>query len=125
MFNLTIKLNSNPLPNDCPLCGEQTNPNIGAEIFLAETETIVCIECAGKHSPVLACLVTFNDLARQFQALVNPTIADHLAFSELSKLTVRAEEMHGEKWTESQEIKTRSINSYQSFGVYVEVKNAG
>ncbi len=121
--NLIIKLNTNPLQGDCPLCGELTNPNIGAEIFLADTDSIVCVGCAGKHAPVLACLITFNDLARQFQTLDNPTIADHLAFSELSKLTVRAEEIFGDKWADSQEIKTRSINSYQSFGVYAEVQN--
>lgn len=122
-INLIIKINSNPLPNDCPLCGKLTNPNIGAEIFLAETDSIVCIECAAKHAPILACLISFNDLSRQFQSLDNPTIADYLAFEQLAKLTAQAEEIFSERWENDSEARTRSINSYQSFGDYTEVQN--
>ncbi len=62
--NLIIKLNQNAMPNDCPLCGVETTPNIGAELFLAETESVVCFECASKHAPILACLITFADICR-------------------------------------------------------------
>jgi hypothetical protein len=64
--NLIIKLNENPLPNLCPLCGLETVPNIGAELFLAKTDSIVCIDCASEHAPVLAILASFNDFSRLF-----------------------------------------------------------
>ena len=66
-MNLSIKLNQNPAPNDCPLCGKETNPNIGAEIFLADTDEVVCFDCAEVHAPVLANLIAFADLSRIFQ----------------------------------------------------------
>lgn len=113
--NLIIKLNENPFPGDCPLCGGITNPKIGAELFLADTETIVCIECASKHSPILACLETFDDLARRFQLLENPTVADFLAFEKLSKLTQTAEEIFANQWKDGQNFSRNSMNTYQSF----------
>ncbi len=117
MPNLTIKLNTNPLPNDCPLCGLETNPNIGAELFLDQTEKIVCIECAGKHSPILAVLATFADMSRWFQETENPVLADFLNFAELSKLLQNAEAMFGANWTDAQNFSRSPMNTYQTFGV--------
>ena len=102
MPNLIIKLNENPMPHDCPLCGNQTNPNIGAELFLADTERIVCFDCAEPHAPILACLITFADLARGFQMRDKPLLGDFLVFAQLSKPLETAETMFGAKWTEMQ-----------------------
>ncbi len=102
MPNLIIKLNENPTPNDCPLCGNQTNPNIGAELFLADTERIVCFDCAERDAPVLACLITFADLSRGFQMKDKPLLGDFLRFAQLSKALDTAERMFGAKWTKMQ-----------------------
>ena len=123
---LIIKLNENPMPNDCPLCGEQTNPNIGAELFLAGTESIVCIDCGSKHAPLLACPITFADMSRWFQSNDNPVLADFLNFAELSNLTERAENRFGAKWEDESQFKRSPMNVYQSFGIQKsEVQNVG
>lgn len=96
MIELVIKLNENPIPNDCPLCRKETNPNIGAEIFLAGTNQVVCFDCASRRSPVLASLIAFSDLSRMYQ---------------------QAEENFGEKWQNNQNIKGSPMNTFQSFGV--------
>ena len=100
--DLIIKLNDNPIPNLCPLCDRETNPNIGAEIFLAETDKIVCFDCAEIHSPILAGLITFGDLSRIFQI---------------------SENRFAEKWENAQSIKGNSLNKYQSFGIQKEARN--
>ncbi len=94
--DLIIKLNENPMPNDCPLCDNQTNPNIGAEIFLDGTDKVVCFDCAEYHAPLLAGLITFADLSRIFQT---------------------SENNFGEKWSEKQNFRRSPMNVYQSFGV--------
>jgi hypothetical protein len=63
---LVIKLNENPTPNDCPLCSAKTNPNIGAQLFLDNTEQTVCFDCGLLYSPILASLVNMADAARFF-----------------------------------------------------------
>lgn len=98
--NLIIKLNDNPIPNDCPICGQQTNPNIGAEIFLENTDKVVCFDCAEQRTPILASLLTFADLARIFHV---------------------AEDSFGKKWEAKNNTKTSPMNFYQKFGV--EVRN--
>ena len=121
MINLIIKLNRNPLPNDCPLCDLPTNPNIGAELFLADTEAVVCLECGSKHAPILATLLTFGDMSRFFQTIGKPTIEDYLGFIELSKLFESAETIFGNGWTDEQNIRRIPMNS---FGIQrAEVRN--
>lgn len=117
--NLIIKLNQNPIPNDCPLCGQLTNPNIGAELFLADSDQIVCFDCGGNFSPVLACLITFANIARDFQFIENPIIADYLTFAELSKITAQTENRFGEIWANESSFIKSPMNSYQDFGAEV------
>jgi hypothetical protein len=76
--------------------------NIGAELFLADTERIVCFDCAERDAPVLACLITFADLSRDFQMRDKPLLGDFLRFAQLSKALDTAERMFGPKWTEMQ-----------------------
>ena len=59
-----IQINSNPIPNNCPLCGNETNPNIGAELFL--DDLVVCRPCGERHSENLASLLTLADASRLF-----------------------------------------------------------
>jgi hypothetical protein len=61
-----IRINDNPVPNDCPICDKQTNPNIGAEIFVDGTEQIVCFDCALLNCPLLASIINLADAARFF-----------------------------------------------------------
>lgn len=91
MPELVIRLNENPISNVCPLCDTETNPNIGAELFLADTEQIVCLECGSKHAPILAGLLTFADLSRLFQT---------------------AEEMFGSTWEKKLDFKRIPMNSF-------------
>jgi hypothetical protein len=65
-LRFAIRINENPLPNECPLCTGKTNPNIGAELFLDGTDQIVCFDCGLLHSPLLAALVNMADGARFF-----------------------------------------------------------
>jgi hypothetical protein len=65
-MNLAIKLNSNPNPEPCPLCGQETNPNIGAELTLAENELVVCRDCGLTHAPLLVSLLTLGFLATDY-----------------------------------------------------------
>lgn len=117
MMELIIKLNENPTPNNCPLCGNETNPNIGAEIFLTETDEVVCLDCVALHSPIIACLATFNDMSRGFQEIENPVLGDFLNFAHLSRLTQDAENTFGAKWEESQDFRKSPMNAYQTFGL--------
>lgn len=126
-INIIIKLNQNPHPNNCPLCNRLTNPNIGAEAFLENTELIVCFDCVEKYSPILACLITFADFAREFpEQPQKPLPQDFLRLGELANLQKRAEEKFGALWTELQNIKKSPMNTYQNFGFEkTEVANVG
>jgi hypothetical protein len=63
---LVIKLNANAIPTDCPLCGNPTNPNIGAELMIEGTTEIVCRSCAYEITPNLVALINFSGAARFF-----------------------------------------------------------
>jgi hypothetical protein len=65
-MNLAIKLNSNPNPEPCPLCGEMTNPNIGAELTLADNMLVVCRPCGQRHAPTLTALLTLGFIATDY-----------------------------------------------------------
>ncbi len=65
-MNLAIKMNSNPMPEPCPLCGGMTNPNIGAELMLADSELIVCHTCGREHAPALVALLTLGFIATDY-----------------------------------------------------------
>jgi hypothetical protein len=63
---LVIKINSSAVPNACPLCDKQTNPNLGCELFVDGTDQIVCFDCALLTEPLLASMVNMADAARFF-----------------------------------------------------------
>ena len=63
---LAIKLNSNISPDTCPLCGQAVNPNIGAELFLADNDLIVCRDCGRDHAPALVALLTLGFIATDY-----------------------------------------------------------
>lgn len=96
-YNFSIQINDNPIPTACPLCGNETNPNIGAELFL--DNLVVCRECGEKNSEMLAGLLTLADVARLF------TSRD-CNCKDLSKYAVeftRREDSFGELWFASQD----------------------
>jgi ribosome-binding protein aMBF1 (putative translation factor) len=65
-MKLAIKMNDNPISEPCPLCGEATNPNIGAEIMLADCDLVVCRECGNMLAPALSALLELASAAREF-----------------------------------------------------------
>ena len=65
-MKLAIKVNSNPISEPCPLCGQPTNPNIGAELTLADNELVVCHDCGREHAPLLVALLTFGFIATDY-----------------------------------------------------------
>jgi hypothetical protein len=64
--SLKIKVNTDPTAGPCPICGETTNPNIGAELFLDDDDLIVCRGCGIIYSPVLVDLLELGDSARSY-----------------------------------------------------------
>ena len=65
-MNLAIKMNSNISPDPCPLCGQVVNPNIGAELTLADNDLVVCRDCGREHAPALVALLTLGFIATDF-----------------------------------------------------------
>lgn len=119
-YNLIIGLNQNPLPGDCPICSRPVNANIGAELFLADTEQIVCLDCGSKHAPILACLITFADFSRALEINGQPLLGELLSFAELSELFKKAEAQFGDKWQDAAGYVGSSMNVYQDFGFRTE-----
>lgn len=66
MTKLSIKLNTNPTSEPCPLCGNPTNPNIGAELALADCDLVVCHDCGRLHAPLLVGILDLSFSAREF-----------------------------------------------------------
>jgi hypothetical protein len=64
--SLVIKLNANAIPTNCPLCGNPTNPNIGAELMIEGTTEIVCRSCGYEHAPHLIAILNLGESARFF-----------------------------------------------------------
>ncbi len=65
-MNLAIKMNSNINPDPCPLCGQAVNPNIGAELTLADNDLVVCRDCGREHAPALVALLTLGFIATDY-----------------------------------------------------------
>lgn len=63
---LAIKLNENPVAESCPLCGQETNPNIGAELMLADEDLVVCEDCGKLYAPVLQSLLKLGFFATDY-----------------------------------------------------------
>jgi hypothetical protein len=53
MHKLCIKMNNCASNDPCGICGERTEPEIGSEVFLEGTNTLVCWRCANIHNPEL------------------------------------------------------------------------
>lgn len=64
--NLAIKLNLDAESSPCPLCDKPTNPNIGAELTLAENFLVVCRDCGYIYAPVLVALLELSEASRNF-----------------------------------------------------------
>jgi len=69
--NLAIKLNLDAESSPCPLCDKPTNPNIGAELTLAENFLVVCRDCGYIHAPVLVALLELSGAATNFFLVEN------------------------------------------------------
>lgn len=108
--DLTIRLNTDPMPNDCPLCKTEVTPNIGAELFSGES--VVCLDCGMKYAPILAALLNFADFSRLFHESGEPLGKRLETYFHLSKFFVESENKFGDKW----QSELTTINSYQSFG---------
>ncbi|MDQ4119877.1 MAG: hypothetical protein M3209_00235 [Acidobacteriota bacterium] len=78
---LVIKLNDNAFPSDCSLCGNPTNPNIGAELMIEGTNDIVCRSCGYSIAPHLVALLNLGESARFFTNSENDFGAMQTAFN--------------------------------------------
>lgn len=93
-MHLAIKMNDSIAPSLCPLCGRETNPNIGPELTLAVNTQVVCHDCGRDQAPAL---VTMLELA---------SIAEDLS------LYVRD---YGERWRASLNVKPRRGLDWNAF----------
>jgi hypothetical protein len=50
---LAIKLNNCASNDPCAICGDRCDPQVGPEIFLADTWALVCRPCAQRIAPAL------------------------------------------------------------------------
>jgi hypothetical protein len=50
---LEIKMNNSATNDPCAICGQRTDPDVGPEIFLMGTWSLVCHECGKAHGPAL------------------------------------------------------------------------
>jgi hypothetical protein len=64
--SLVIKLNQNAIQTPCPLCGNPTNPNIGAELMIENTGDVVCRSCGYEQVPHLIAILNLGESARFF-----------------------------------------------------------
>ncbi|TAK32624.1 MAG: hypothetical protein EPO21_14840 [Chloroflexota bacterium] len=51
--DFSIKLNNCASNDPCAVCGERTDPQVGPELFLADTWRPICRRCGYKHAPEL------------------------------------------------------------------------
>ena len=70
-INLAIKLNLDAESMPCPICDKPTNPNVGAELTLAENFLVVCRDCGYIHAPVLVALLELSEASANFFLLEN------------------------------------------------------
>jgi len=59
---LAIKINNCALNDPCGICGRRTDPDVGPELFLADSWHPVCWQCGEKHAPALVRLLEFRQL---------------------------------------------------------------
>lgn len=57
MVHLAIKRNNTAANDPCPICGGRTDPDIGPELFMADSWAAVCWDCGRKHAPELVALL--------------------------------------------------------------------
>ena len=50
---LAIKDNNCATNDPCALCGARTDPDVGPELFMADSWALVCHECGAKYAPAL------------------------------------------------------------------------
>ena len=50
---LAIKLNNCASNDPCAICGDRCDPQVGPEMFLADTWALVCRKCAKRIAPAL------------------------------------------------------------------------
>ena len=55
--HLAIKDNNCATNDPCALCGARTDPNVGPELFVADSWALVCWDCGRKHEPELVAML--------------------------------------------------------------------
>ena len=64
-IKLAIKLNNCATNDPCAICGDRTDPEIGPELFLADTWDVVCHACGMQHEIELVHIIEMVRLARK------------------------------------------------------------
>lgn len=64
-MRLAIIINDLVAPLLCPLCNRKTNPNIGFELVLIESQRVVCRDCGRLAAPALVVLLELSSTAEE------------------------------------------------------------
>ena len=56
-YDLAIKLNNAATNDPCAICGARTDPQVGPELFLADSWRVVCWDCGRKYAPTLVAML--------------------------------------------------------------------
>ena len=51
--HFAIKYNNCAVNGTCPICGSRTDPQIGLELFEADSWQEICHECGNRYAPEL------------------------------------------------------------------------
>jgi hypothetical protein len=54
---LAIKPNNTATNDPCAICGKRTDPDIGPELFMADSWALVCWDCGRKLAPELVAML--------------------------------------------------------------------
>lgn len=57
MNDLAIKLNNAATNDPCAICRQRTDPEVGPDLFLADSYALVCYDCGWKYAPELMAML--------------------------------------------------------------------
>jgi hypothetical protein len=81
---VAIKLNNCADNPPCAICGQRTDPEIGAEFFLADSWALVCHPCAEKNAPELWALHHLKRTLAELNIALHAELAEPAATAFLT-----------------------------------------
>ncbi len=92
MENLTIHLLTEPVTDDCALCGESTLTEAGPYLSRVDSAEPVCRACGRRHAPHLMSLVDLGHVAQRVGRTCGHTLVPPM--EALLALARAAEDFH-------------------------------